>query len=142
MANLSSTDIDLQFFYNTCTCVLSTINQFFIACFMSDHQTFCRLFKDKWHFNGCINHTVYVFRSLCSELLMGLSCHSHLAYGDNKKLSPLGNRTQDLFNLEPLSLPLDQGATNPDLLRPVQTNMQSFTQLFLRKTTLNLFLKS
>ena len=43
---------------------------------------------------GCNNCDIVV--DLCSELLMRLSYHIHLAYSNSKSLSPRGNRTLDL----------------------------------------------
>ena len=49
---------------------------------MSDHQTFCSLFKIRRHFIVHINHDIVM--GLCSDLFMWLYYQIYIAYGGNK----------------------------------------------------------
>ena len=62
---------------------------FCLIVFMSDHQTFCNLFKVRQHVIGCIKHDIIV--GLGSKLLRRLSYYTHLGYGKHFS-SHMGNK--------------------------------------------------
>ena len=75
---------------------------------MSDHQTFCSLFKVRRHVIGCINHDIVV--GLCSDLLIRSSYYIHLRYVKSFCLTQGSNRGPS--DCEPFTLPLDQSTSS------------------------------
>ena len=79
--------------------------------FTSDHQTFCNLFKARWHVIECTNHDIVV--GLFSELLMRLSKDIYLGYG--KKLHFTWGSNRGPSDCEPSTLPLDHNTNSTSL---------------------------
>ena len=77
--------------------------------FMSNHQTFCSLFKIRRHIIGCIKNDIVVV-GLCSELVVRLSYYMYLVYG--RKFSPSqGDRTAVLLIVSRLLYPSTRAVT-------------------------------